>query len=168
HNSQYKRRLGRAAERRLRELGRKLEAAPPVPVNALTDLLEQVLECLYGQEQLKGPSMISAMQPTLKAITREELLKQEDKDVKVLLAFCFSETLRITAPNAPFGDDVLRDIFYLIFAALSGLRDLHSKFYRRRVSMLETCANLRFCVLMLDIECDDLVTTMFRTFLEVV
>ncbi|TVU16489.1 hypothetical protein EJB05_40057, partial [Eragrostis curvula] len=107
----YKRRLGRAAEWRLRELGRKLEAgqtAPSVPVDALTDLLEQVLECLYGQEQLKGPSMISAMQPTLKAITREELLKQEDKDVKVLLAFCFFETLRITAPNALFGDDVLR------------------------------------------------------------
>jgi sister chromatid cohesion protein PDS5 len=52
--------------------------------------------------------MMDAIQPCLKAVTREELLKHEDEDVKVLLATCFCEITRITAPDAPYNDDVLR------------------------------------------------------------
>jgi hypothetical protein len=35
-------------------------------------------------------------------------MKHEDEDVKVLLATCFCEITRITAPDAPYSDDVLR------------------------------------------------------------
>jgi sister chromatid cohesion protein PDS5 len=52
--------------------------------------------------------MMDAIQPCLKAVTREELMKHEDEDVKVLLATCFCEITRITAPDAPYSDDVLR------------------------------------------------------------
>jgi sister-chromatid-cohesion protein PDS5 len=51
---------------------------------------------------------MEAIQPSLKAFTREEFLKHEDEDVKVLLATCFCEITRITAPDAPYDDDVLR------------------------------------------------------------
>jgi sister chromatid cohesion protein PDS5 len=36
------------------------------------------------------------------------LLKHEDDNVKVLLATCFCEITRITAPDAPYNDDILR------------------------------------------------------------
>jgi len=51
---------------------------------------------------------MEAIQPSLKAVTREELLKHEDDNVKVLLATCFCEITRITAPDAPYNDDILR------------------------------------------------------------
>ena len=71
-------------------------------------LLQKAAECLHGIEQSPGSSVMEALQPSLKAFTREEFLKHEDEDVKVLLATCFCEITRITAPDAPYDDDVLR------------------------------------------------------------
>ncbi|XP_062228684.1 sister chromatid cohesion protein PDS5 homolog A-like [Phragmites australis] len=157
-----------AAAEQLRELGEKLQAAPPAPADELAKLLEKAVECFHGVEQSPGSSVMEAIQPSLKAVTREELMKHEDEDVKVLLATCFCEITRITAPDAPYNDDVLRDIFYLIVGTFSGLSDINSQSFGRRVAILETVARYRACVVMLDLECDDLITDMFRTFLEVV
>lgn len=71
-------------------------------------VLQKAVECLHGIEQSPGSSVMEAIQPSLKAVTREELLKHEDDDVKVLLAACFCEITRITAPDAPYSDDILR------------------------------------------------------------
>lgn len=71
-------------------------------------VLQKAVECLHGIEQSPGSSVMEAIQPSLKAVTREELLKHEDEDVKVLLATCFCEITRITAPDAPYNDDILR------------------------------------------------------------
>ncbi|KAL6879639.1 hypothetical protein ACP4OV_012298 [Aristida adscensionis] len=125
-------------------------------------------ECLHGIEQSPGSSVMEAIQPSLKAVTREELLKHEDEDVKVFLATCFYEITRITAPDAPYNDDILRDIFYLIVGTFRGLSDVNGQSFGRRVSILEAVARCRACVVMLDLECDDLITEMFRTFLDVV
>lgn len=48
------------------------------------------------------------MQPFLSAIVKPELLKHQDKDVKLLVAACVCEITRITAPEAPYSDDVLK------------------------------------------------------------
>ncbi|KAL6909914.1 hypothetical protein ACP4OV_001573 [Aristida adscensionis] len=152
----------------LRELGEQLQAAPPAPPDQLAKLLEKAAEFLHGIEQSPGSSVMEAIQPSLKAVTREELLKHDDEDVKVLLATCFCEITRITAPDAPYNDDILRDIFYLIVGTFRGLSDVNSQSFGRRVSILETVARYRACVVMLDLECDDLITDMFRTFLDVV
>ncbi|TKW20995.1 hypothetical protein SEVIR_4G191000v4 [Setaria viridis] len=157
-----------AAAEQLKELGEKLQAAAPAPADELAKLLEKAAECLHGIEQSPGLSVMEAIQPSLKAVTREEFLKHEDEDVKVLLATCFCEITRITAPDAPYDDDVLRDIFYLIVGTFRGLSDVNSQTFGRRVAILETVARYRACVVMLDLECDDLITDMFRTFLEVV
>jgi sister-chromatid-cohesion protein PDS5 len=157
-----------AAAEQLKELGEKLQAAAPAPADELAKLLEKAAECLHGIEQSPGSSVMEAIQPSLKAFTREEFLKHEDEDVKVLLATCFCEITRITAPDAPYDDDVLRDIFYLIVGTFHGLSDVNSQTFSRRVAILETVARYRACVVMLDLECDDLITDMFRTFLEVV
>jgi hypothetical protein len=55
---------------------------------------------------------MEAIQPCLNAVAREELLKHQDEDVKVLLATCFCEITRITAPEAPYSDDVLRVTYH--------------------------------------------------------
>ncbi|KAF7004400.1 hypothetical protein CFC21_019627 [Triticum aestivum] len=111
---------------------------------------------------------MEAIQPCLTAVVRKELLKHQDQDVKVLLATCFCEITRITAPEAPYSDDVLRTIFRLIVGTFGGLTDVNSHYFSRRVAILETVARYRACVVMLDLECNDLITDMFRTFLEIV
>ncbi|OMO64698.1 Armadillo-like helical [Corchorus olitorius] len=53
---------------------------------------------------------MESMQPFLNAIVKPELLKHPDKDAKLLVATCICEITRITAPEAPYSDDVLKDV----------------------------------------------------------
>ena len=49
----------------------------------------------------------------------------------------------------------------------SGLSDTNGPAFGRRVVILEILARYRSCVVMLDLECDDLVNEMFSTFFSV-
>ncbi|MED6131710.1 Sister chromatid cohesion protein PDS5 A [Stylosanthes scabra] len=150
----------------LKELGSKLESLPSHDDSLLT-LLEQAAGCLTELDQSPSASKLELMKPFFNAIVKPELLKHEDKNAKLLVATCLCEITRITAPEAPYSDDVLKDIFQLIVSTFSGLSDTDSPSFGRRVAMLETLAKYRSCVVMLDLECDDLVNEMFRTFFAV-
>ncbi|TXG69783.1 hypothetical protein EZV62_004718 [Acer yangbiense] len=128
----------------------------------------QATKCLSELDQSPPASVLEAMQPFLNAIVKPVLLKHQDKDVKLLVATCICEITRITAPEAPYSDDVLKDVFQLIVSTFSGLKDTNGPSFGRRVVILETLAKYRSCVVMLDLECDDLVNEMFSTFFAVV
>lgn len=55
----------------------------------------------------------------------------------------------------------------MIVGIFDGLRDTSGPSFGRRVVILETLAKYRSCVVMLDLECDDLVNDMFSTFFAV-
>lgn len=166
--------------------------------------LQQAASCLSELDQSPPASTLESMQPFLNAIVKPELLKHQDRDVKLLVATCICEITRITAPEAPYSDDVLKvryqsqlvkwytalsccecvlefhfhdltwlfhtslqDIFHLIVGTFSGLKDTSGPSFGRRVVILETLAKYRSCVVMLDLECDDLVNEMFSTFFAV-
>jgi len=61
----------------------------------------------------------------------------------------------------------LQDIFCLIVSTFSGLSDTKGPSFGRRVVILETLAKYRSGVVMLDLECDDLVNEMISTFFAV-
>lgn len=61
-------------------------------------------------EQSPPKAMLEAMQPLQAAIVKPELLKHQDREVKLLVATCICEITRITAPEAPYSDDVLKVI----------------------------------------------------------
>lgn len=61
----------------------------------------------------------------------------------------------------------VQDIFHLIVGTFSGLSDTGGPSFGRRVVILETLAKYRSCVVMLDLECNDLVNKMFSTFFAV-
>lgn len=42
------------------------------------------------------------------ALIEPNLLKHEDEDVRLLVAKCLSDIMRIAAPDAPFSDDTLK------------------------------------------------------------
>ncbi|THG11358.1 hypothetical protein TEA_018860 [Camellia sinensis var. sinensis] len=128
---------------------------------------EQAATCLSELDQSPTKSILESMKPFLNAIVKTELLKHQDREVKLLVATNVCEITRITAPEAPYSDDVLKDIFHLIVSTFSGLSDTSGPSFGRRVFILETLARYRSCVVMLDLECDDLVNQMFSTFLSV-
>ncbi|KAF5742835.1 sister chromatid cohesion protein PDS5 A isoform X1 [Tripterygium wilfordii] len=158
--------MAQKLQQQLKEVGSKLET-PPSSKDALIKLLKQAAASLLEIEQSRSASELEPMQLFLNSIVKPELLKHHDKDVKLLVATCICEITRITAPNAPYNDDVLKDIFHLIVGTFSGLSDAGGPSFGRRVVILETLAKYRSCVVMLDLECDDLVNKMFTTFFTV-
>lgn len=158
--------MGEKLEQQLKEVGSKLET-PPSTKDSLVKLLKQAATCLSELNQSPPASILGAMQPFLNAIVQPVLLKHQDKDIKLLVATCICEITRITAPEAPYSDDVLKDIFQLIVGTFSGLKDTGGPSFGRRVVILETLAKYRSCVVMLDLECDELVNEMYSTFFAV-
>ncbi|CAN4127000.1 unnamed protein product [Withania somnifera] len=159
--------MGSKLQLQLKELGSKLDN-PPTSKDSLIKLLKQGSAFLSELEQSPPKAMLEAMQPLQAAIVKPELLKHQDREVKLLVATCICEITRITAPEVPYSDDVLKDIFHLTVSTFSGLGDINSPSFGRRVVILETLARYRSCVVMLDLECDDLINEMFRTFVNVV
>ncbi|KAL2339290.1 hypothetical protein Fmac_013736 [Flemingia macrophylla] len=151
------------AHLQLKELGSKLDTLPSSK-DALVKLLKQATTCLAELDQSPSTSTLESMKPFFNAIVKLELLKHQDRDVKLLVATCVCEITRITAPEAPYSDDILKDIFQLIVGTFSGLSDTNGPSFGRRVVILETLARYRSCVVMLDLECYDLVNEMFTTF----
>ncbi|CAH1423707.1 unnamed protein product [Lactuca virosa] len=153
-------------QNQLKEVGSKLEN-PAASKDDLIKLLSQATESLSELDQSPPKALLDSMQPLLNAIVKPELLKHEDKEVSLLVAICTCEITRITAPEAPYDDDVLKDIFHLYVSTFNGLRDTKDPSFERRVIVLDTVAKYRSFVVMLDLECDDLINEMFKTFFTV-
>ncbi|XP_062078396.1 sister chromatid cohesion protein PDS5 homolog B isoform X2 [Humulus lupulus] len=134
--------------------------------NALSQL-EQPSSLDANQKLEDARKIEAAIDPLKKCITRG-LLQHRDKDVKLLVAICVSETFRILAPDLPFEDEYLRDVFKLIISMFAELADTTSPYFSRRVKILETVSRCKCCVIMLDIDCNDLIMEMFSIFFSVV
>ncbi|XP_071707442.1 sister chromatid cohesion protein PDS5 homolog A-like [Rutidosis leptorrhynchoides] len=153
----------------LKEVGSKLQNLyASTDKDALINVLTQAATCLTEMDQSPPKTVMESMQPLLKTIVKPELLKHQDEQVKLLVASCTCEITRITAPEAPYDDDVLKDIFHLFVSTFSGLKDTKDPSFERRVNVLDVVAKYRSFVVMLDLECDDLVNEMFKTFFAVV
>ncbi|XP_062222783.1 sister chromatid cohesion protein PDS5 homolog C-like isoform X2 [Phragmites australis] len=157
----------RQLEDRLREVGERLQA-PPDAAEDLLKLLDEVEECLLKVEQAPPKSTSNAIRPATEALVKKELLGSADPNVRLAVASCISEITRITAPDAPYDDDAMKDVFSVIVGSFQDLDDIESPFFRRRASILDTVAKVRSCVVMLDLECDDLIRDMFHHFVRTV
>lgn len=152
-------------EQQLKEAGKQL-SHPPESVDELLPVLDQVEKLLSKVDQSPKKSMLDALKPSMKALIQDGLSRHSDVDVKVAVASCISEITRITAPDAPYTDDQMRDVFQLIVSSFEHLADKSSRSYEKRASILETVSKVRSCVIMLDLECDGLIVEMFEHFLK--
>jgi sister-chromatid-cohesion protein PDS5 len=112
--------------------------------------------------------MLDAIHPLREALVMPKLLRHQDGGVSLMVATCISEITTISATDAPYEDDVMRDAFQLIISTFRGLGDIHSPLFGRRVTLLETMAKIKSCVVMWDIGCHDLILEMFHIFFSVV
>ena len=59
-------------------------------------------------------------------------------------------------------------MFTVVVQCFAKLNDTEGPLFAKRVSMLETVAKVRSCVLMLDLDCDDLILQTFKHFFSTV
>lgn len=153
-------------EEELADVGNKL-LKPPSSTEELLNLLDEVGCFLSKVTQEPSHSMLDALKPSMKALIGTEILMHNDTDVKVYVASCISEIARIMAPNAPYNDEEMKNFFQLSIVAVEQLSNMSGRSYLKAVLVLKTLANIRLCVLMLDLELDDLVLKMFERFLDI-
>ncbi|XP_031120335.1 uncharacterized protein LOC116023466 isoform X2 [Ipomoea triloba] len=154
-------------EEQLVEAGKKL-LQPPSSADELLHLLEQVESFLLKVKQAPAKSMRDALSPLMKALIVDKFMRHPDTDVKVAVAFCLSEITRISAPDAPYDDEKMKEVFQLIVSIFENLYDDSSKSFNKRAFILETVAKVRSCVVMLDLECDGLIIEMFQHFFKTI
>ncbi|XP_055832582.1 sister chromatid cohesion protein PDS5 homolog B isoform X3 [Solanum dulcamara] len=146
--------------------GKQLGAYKTCPnKDTLVNLLKQATRAFEGLKQ--SSSLKSVIKPLSSSLVKHSLLVHKDKDIRLLVGICFCEIVRVLAPNPEFTDAVSRDIFGLLVNIFSELEDTLNPYFSMRVQLLETVAKLKFCLLMLDIGCEELVKKMFKNFFAV-
>ncbi|KAI7979578.1 hypothetical protein LOK49_Contig298G00002 [Camellia lanceoleosa] len=157
----------RQLEADLIDAGNKL-LMPPSSTYELLSLLDKVEHLLSRVDQAPCRSMQDALLPVMKALISQELLRHSNLDVKVSVVSCINEITRVTAPDAPYDDDQMKEIFKLTVMALEKLSLASGHCYTKAVSILDTIATVRSCLVMLDLECDELIVEMFHLFLNTI
>ncbi|XP_048614122.1 sister chromatid cohesion protein PDS5 homolog E-like isoform X4 [Brassica napus] len=110
----------------------------------------------------------NALRPLMKALVSAHLLRNRDSDVWVYVVSCLTEIMRITAPEVPYNDDQMKEIFKMTVRAFGKLADTSCPSYKKAVGVLDTVSRVRLSLVMLDLECDDLILKMFRQFLKTI
>ena len=154
-------------EKQLKEAGNRL-LNPPFSIDDLLTLLDEVENLLANVEQVPSKSIRDALFPLVKALINNKLLRHAEMDVKVLVVSSIIEFTRITAPDAPYKDERMKEIFQLIVAACENISHVSTRSYKKVTSILDTIAKVKLCLVMLDLECDALVVEMFQSFLKMI
>ena len=82
--------------------------------------------------------MRDALLPSVKALIINKLLRHAKMDMKVSVLSCIIEITRITAPNAPYKDEQMKEIFQLILAAFENMSHVSTRSYKKVTSILDT------------------------------
>ncbi|KDQ22406.1 hypothetical protein PLEOSDRAFT_171792 [Pleurotus ostreatus PC15] len=92
------------------------------------------------------------------------LLMHKDKGIKAYTACCLADILRLCAPNAPYTDAELRDIFQFFFKQLSnGLKGPDSAYYNEYYHLVESLSTVKTVVLAGDLpDSEELMVEIFR------
>ncbi|XP_022147380.1 uncharacterized protein LOC111016321 isoform X2 [Momordica charantia] len=155
-------------EEQLKEIGSEL-LKPPSSTEALLKALDKAECLLTNVEQSPSQSMQDALLPLMKALISNKLLKHSEEDVKVTVTYCVTEITRITAPDAPYDDEKMKVIFQLTVEAFKKLSNVSGdRCYTRALSILDAVAKVRSSLVMLDLECDNLILEMFHNFLKLI
>ena len=104
----------------------------------------------------------------MKVLITNKLLQHVEMDVKVSILSCIIEITRITALDDPYKAEQMKEIFQLIVAAYENTSHVSTRSYKKVVSILDTIAKAKLCLVMLDLEWDALFVEMFQSFLKII
>ncbi|PIN17836.1 hypothetical protein CDL12_09496 [Handroanthus impetiginosus] len=155
----------KALEPDLVDTGNRLLAVPS-STDELLILLEKAESLLSRVWQRPPKSTCNSLLPVMKALITNDILRHADLNIQVTVASCFNELTRITAPDPPYSDGVMRVFFRLFMIAFKQLPCESGLSYARALQILETMAKVRSCLMLMDIDTDGLIVEMFQIFLD--
>ncbi|KAL8122032.1 hypothetical protein AgCh_018678 [Apium graveolens] len=145
-----------------------LASSATTPVQELLNVLDQVDGLLSKVEQGPFGFMELELYILMKALISDQLMKHSNTDVKVSVASCMSEITRICAPEAPYDNVEMKEIFQLKLMALGKLSSEDPRSYSKALHILDNMTKVKACLLMLDLKFDDLISDMFKLFLSTI
>lgn len=130
------------------------------------DALQKKLKGLHKelaemeQEAVDTTSLASVK----KELINNSILLHKDRGVKAYTACCLADLLRLYAPDAPYTQSELRDIFSFFFKQLTtGLKGSDSPYYNEYFHLLESLSTVKSVVLVCDLpSAEELMTEIFR------
>ncbi|BBN15540.1 hypothetical protein MPTK1_6g20380 [Marchantia polymorpha subsp. ruderalis] len=152
-------------EEMLVDIGKQLGL--PQPKRGLLSILKKAALLLQDLKQYPPTSTMRAVEACAGALAIAPLLNHRDEHVKLLVAFCITEVMRIAAPHSPYDDGTLMSMFCLLVNVFEGVNDIASPWYPRRIRILESVAHVESCVIMLDLNCVDLLLKLFTVLFDV-
>ncbi|KAM7258634.1 hypothetical protein ACFE04_014375 [Oxalis oulophora] len=100
-------RRSREVEEELIEAGNSLLNIP-ASIDDLLNLLNRMEVLLLKVDQAPLRSTQGALLPSMKALISPQLLRHSNIDVKMYVASCMNELMRITAPEPPYQDEIMK------------------------------------------------------------
>ncbi|KAF8189855.1 cohesin-associated protein Pds5 [Mycena galopus ATCC 62051] len=137
-----------------------------------TDLLIKKLQLLHREladleQELVDVNSLGSVR---KELINPSILLHKDRGVKAYAACCLADILRLTAPDAPYTQGELRDIFQFFFRQLTnGLKGSDSPYYTEFFHLLESLSTVKSVVLVCDLpNAEELMAEIFRDFFQLV
>lgn len=98
-------------------------------------------------------------------LINKKLINHKDAGVQSLIACCISDILRIYAPDAPYTDSELSNIFKLFIKQFKRLSDQENGYYTQQVYLITRLAEVRSIILVTDIDDNtSLIESIFELF----
>ena len=96
------------------------------------------------------------------ALIKPKFLEELCEGVSLPVASCINNIMKLTAPIAPYSDEVMRWIMRLILETFQGLDNGAGSTFGKKLEILWSMATFETYVIMFDLECDDLILQMFQ------
>lgn len=131
-----------------------------------TDALLKKLKILHTElaEHEQEQTDVASLGAVRKELCSTSLLLHKDRGVKAYTACCLADILRLYAPDAPYTQSELRDIFQFFFKQLTnGLKGPDCAYYSEYFHLLESLSTVKSIVLVCDLpNADELLMEIFR------
>ncbi|KAF9443853.1 ARM repeat-containing protein [Macrolepiota fuliginosa MF-IS2] len=120
----------------------------------------------HDQDDVDRP----ALSNTRTELIHKTILLHKDQGVRAYTACCLAELLRLYAPDAPYTQPELRDIFQFFVRQLKdGLKTSETAYHNQYFHLLESLATVKSAVLICDLPSgDEIMLEFFTTFFYIV
>ena len=136
--------------------------------NLNTDALQKRLKALQAELAVLEQDKVdtTSLGAVRKELVNTSILLHRDRGVKAYAACCLADLLRLYAPDAPYTQNELRDIFAFFFRQLStGLKGPDAPYYNEYFHLLESLSTVKSVVLVCDLpNADELMVDVFKSF----
>lgn len=143
-------------------------AGRAIPVAELLRSLKKLADelKLFDQDTLDVTDVAAVAQE----LAGSHLLAHKDRGVRARAAVCIVDILMLTAPNAPFKGNQLKDIFTtFITSIIPALADPSNAYNQEHIYVLHSLAEYQSIVLLTDIEAaDSLILSLFTTCFDII